>query len=287
MKLNVFLAIVVVIALISISSFTGYYILVNAQREKAFNVTKVFDGDTVEIETGDKVRLLGINSAEHGEYYYQEAKDRLAQLVAKKQVKLESGPEDKDRYGRLLRYVFIDDVFVNQQLLKEGYAIVYFLNPEEKYYLEFKEAEKEAKEKKLGLWIGSGVKVNSDEKAGSGVKSVSGVQVCISIVEFNYDAIGNDNENMNGEYVTFQNNCNDAVKMDGWIVKDEATNVYTFKGFSLGGNSKVTLYTGSGNDAADKVYWDKKRYAVWNNDGDTLFLRDDKGNLVLSYSYPS
>jgi micrococcal nuclease len=287
MKSNVLLTVLIVIVLTSVSGFTGYYILTNDQETKTFNVTKVFDGDTIVIETGDKVRLLGIISAEHGEYYYQEAKDRLAQLVAGKQVKLESGPEDKDRYGRLLRYVFVDDVFVNQQLLKEGYAIVYFLNPDEKYYLEFKEAEKEGKEKKLGLWTDSDAKVNSDERFGSGVKTGSSVQVCISIVEFNYDAVGNDNENMNGEYVTFQNNCDDAVKMDGWIVKDEATNVYTFKGFSLGGNSKVTLYTGSGNDAADKVYWDKKRYAVWNNDGDTLFLRDDKGNLVLSYSYPS
>ena len=268
MKSNVLLIVLVVLALTLLSSFTGYYILTNAQEKKTFNVTKVFDGDTIEIETGEKIRLLGINTPEQGEYYSEEAKEKLTKLVEGKQARLESGPEDKDRYGRLLRYVFIDDTSINLQILKEGYATVYILDPEEKYYLEFKEAEKEAKEKKLGLWAGSGI------------------QTCISIASFNYDAVGNDNENLNGEYVTFQNNCDSPVKMDGWVVKDEATNSYAFNGFALGSNSKVTLYTGSGNDAADKLYWNKKRYAVWNNDGDTLFLRDDKGNLVLSYNYP-
>ena len=268
MKSNVLLIVLVVLALTLVSSFTGYYILSNAQEKKTFNVTKVFDGDTIEIETGEKMRLLGINTPEQGEYYYQEAKDRLAKLVEGKQVNFESGPEDKDRYGRLLRYVFLDGAFVNLQLVREGYAVVYITGPEERYYLEFKEAEKEAKENKLGLW------------------AASGVQGCIVIVEFNYDAVGNDNENLNGEYVTFQNNCDGSVKMDSWVVKDEATNSYTFKTFALGSNSKVTLYTGSGNDAADKLYWNKKQYAVWNNGGDTLFLRDEKGNLVLSYSYP-
>lgn len=268
MKSNVLLTVLIVIVLTTVSSFTGYYILTNAQQEKTFNVTKVFDGDTIEIETGDKIRLLGINTPEQGEFYYQESRDSLTKLVDGKQVKLEIGPEDKDRYGRLLRYVFVDDVFVNLQLLREGYATVYILNPDEKYYLGFKEAENEAKENKVGLWSGPDI------------------QVCIAIVEFNYDAIGNDNENLNGEYVTFQNNCDNSVEMDGWIVKDEATNSYTFKGFVLWSNTKVTLYTGSGVDTADELYWDKKRYAVWNNDGDTLFLRDGKGNLVLSYSYP-
>ncbi len=267
MKSNVLLTVLVVVVLTSISSFTGYYILTNAQREKTFNVTKVLDGDTIEIETGEKVRLLGINAAEQGEYYHQEAKDELTKLVGGKQVKLESGPEDKDRYSRLLRYVFVGDAFVNLQLLREGYATVYFIDPEEKYYLEFKEAENEAKESKLGLWSGSGV------------------QACIVIVAFNYDAVGNDNENLNGEYVTFQNNCESSVEMEGWVVKDESTNAYTFKGFVLGSSAKVTLYTGSGSGTSDKLYWNKNR-AVWNNDRDTLFLRDDKGNLVLSYSYP-
>ncbi|MEM7824738.1 MAG: thermonuclease family protein, partial [Candidatus Aenigmatarchaeota archaeon] len=134
MKFNFFVLILGLIFLVSLSSFTGYIVLVKIP-EKTFNVTKVLDGDTIEIETGEKVRLLGINAPEINEHYYQEAKDRLAELVNGKLVKLEAGREDKDIYGRLLRYVFVDDVFVNLQLLREGYATVYITNPEEKYYL--------------------------------------------------------------------------------------------------------------------------------------------------------
>jgi len=267
MKSNVFLIILVVIVTTSVSSFTGYHILTNAQRERTFNVINVIDGDTIEIETGEKVRLLGINAPEENEHYFKEAKDRLVKLLGGKLVKLESGSEDRDRYGRLLRYIFIDDTFINLRLVKEGYATVYIINPDEKYYLELKKAEKEAKSSKLGLWAGSSL------------------IDCIVVVVFHYDAGGNDNENLNDEYLTLQNKCDNSVGMNDWEVKDEGTNIYTFKGFVFGRNSKVTLYTGSGSDTVDELHWSKNR-AVWNNDGDTLFLRDDKGNLVLSYSYP-
>ena len=267
MRATIFLIVLFAIIIISASSLTGYYILTNVNQPKLFNVTKVFDGDTIEIETGEKVRLLGINTPEKNEFYYQESKEKLEELVAGKRVKLEAGLKDKDQYGRLLRYVFVDDTFVNLKLLKEGYATVYILDPDEKYYLEFKKVEKEAKENKLGLWA-----TNVTKK-------------CISIVAFNYNAVDNDNENLNDEYVSFQNNCENDINMNGWTVKDASNNIYTFKEFVFRNNSIVTLYTGSGRDTSNKLYWKKER-AVWNNNGDTLFLRDDKGNLVLSYSYP-
>lgn len=59
----------------------------------------------------------------------------------------------------------------------------------------------------------------------------------------------------------------------------------TFKTFVFVPNATFTLFSGRGSDTKDALYWNSKS-AVWNNDGDTLFLRDDKGNLVLSYSYP-
>lgn len=268
MRLNLILIVSLVIILLSVSSITGYFILTNFAQEKTFNVTKVFDGDTIEIETGERVRLLGINAPERNELRYQESKDRLKELVEGKLVKLKAGAEDKDRYGRLLRYVFIGDTFVNLQLVKEGYAIVYIVNPDEKYYLELKKAEKQAKENKLGLWSTGESTLN-----------------CVVIFEFNYDAEGNDNYNLNDEYVRFKNNCDYAVNFTGWNVRDSATHVYTFKSFVLEPNSDFTLFSGSGTDTKSKVYWNSKR-AIWNNAGDTLFLRDDKGNLVLSYSYP-
>lgn len=258
MKITTVLMVVVAIFLASASGFTSYFILANINHEKTFNVTKVIDGDTIEIETGQKVRLLGINSPETNEHYYAEAKEKLSNLILGRSVKLESGPEDTDQYGRLLRHVFVDGTFVNLEMIKDGYATVYIVNPDEKYYLELKKAEKDAKDNKLGLW------------------NTSGFSVCISITEFHYTG---------EEYVKFLNSCGYPVKMEKWEIKDEGTHIYIFKAFMFNPNSILTFFTGYGSDTADKLYWNSKS-TIWNNDGDTLFLRDDKGNLVLSYSYP-
>ncbi|VUT27609.1 MAG: hypothetical protein SYNGOMJ08_00156 [Candidatus Syntrophoarchaeum sp. GoM_oil] len=76
--------------------------------------------------------------------------------------------------------------------------------------------------------------------------------------------------------------------MTDWSVKDEANHVYTFPDFELKGGATVTLYTGSGMDTNTALYWDSSSHtcnAIWNNDGDTLYLREAGGNLVISYSY--
>lgn len=268
MKFKILSIILIAVVLVFVSGITGYYVLTKSDNDKEqFLVTKVIDGDTIELENKEKVRLLGINAPEENEHYYQESKNRLNELIGNKSIKLEPGPEDKDRYGRLLRYVFVDDIFVNLQLIKEGYATVYILNPDEKYYLDFKQAEKEAKENKLGLW---NVSIQSN---------------CIVILDFNYDAAGNDNENLNGEYVKFKNKCGSQVNLNKWSVKDEGTSIYTFKMFVLKDGSEFTLFSGKGSDTEKELYWSSKR-SIWNNNGDTLFLRNDRGNLVLSYSYP-
>lgn len=114
-------------------------------------VTRVIDGDTIVISNGDRIRLLGINAPEKGEKYYEESTQRLEELVYDKEVKLERDKLDKDKYGRLLRYVYTDDNFVNLQLLKEGYVVIdigYSLIYED----QFRDAEDYAKGKKLGLW---------------------------------------------------------------------------------------------------------------------------------------
>jgi micrococcal nuclease len=75
--------------------------------------------------------------------------------------------------------------------------------------------------------------------------------------------------------------------MTGWTVKDEATHIFTFPSFHLAPQATVTLYSGSGTNTTDKLYWNRadERYAIWNNTGDTVYLRDVNGNLVIEYSY--
>ncbi len=118
--------------------------------EKAF-VVEVIDGDTIRIESGEKVRLLGINAPEKGQKFYGDAKKRLEELVMGKEVLMEKDAKNRDKYGRLLRYVYVNGTFVNLVMVKEGLAYAY-LTESLKYGEDLRKAEEEAKSLRLGVW---------------------------------------------------------------------------------------------------------------------------------------
>lgn len=126
--------------------------------ENIFKVVKVIDGDTILLENGEKVRYIGIDTPEtkhpkkEVEYFGEEAYKINKKLVEGKKVKLEFDVQKRDRYGRLLAYVFVGEIFVNAYLLKNGYALVYTVPPNVKYQEKFLKLEKFARENKLGLW---------------------------------------------------------------------------------------------------------------------------------------
>lgn len=121
-------------------------------------VTRVIDGDTIELETGQTLRYIGINTPETKhprkpvEYMGQEAAARNKELVEDKRVRLEKDVSETDRYGRLLRYVYVGDTMINEQLVLEGYAQAATFPPDVKYQERFREAERQARENKVGLW---------------------------------------------------------------------------------------------------------------------------------------
>lgn len=129
-----------------------------ASSESAIIVVKVIDGDTIEVEGKKKVRYIGINTPElHDprkkvECFGKEAAIMNSDLVEGKEVRLEKDISETDRYGRLLRYVYIGDLFVNDYLIRQGYAYVSSYPPDVKFAQQFKEAEKEARENNRGLW---------------------------------------------------------------------------------------------------------------------------------------
>lgn len=231
-------------------------------------ISKVIDGDTVELETGERVRLLGINALEMGQPYHEEATNRLKELIENKTVILERDVEDKDRYGRLLGYIFLDNKNVNVKMVEEGYANVYVIPPNTKYETELRKAENEAKTADRRIW-----------------QTSENLSKCIGILYFHWDAEGDDRCNLNDEYVVFRNTCSQPIDMTDWTVKDEARHVYTFPSFVLENSAEVTLFTGCGTDTRTELYWCSSG-PIWNNEvGDTLFLRNANGELVLSYSY--
>ena len=115
-------------------------------------VVRVIDGDTIELQDGRRVRYLGIDTPELGEDYATEATTRNKELVEGKEVELQRGKRDKDEYGRLLRYVYVNGVFVNAELVAQGYAKAYIFDPDERYSQVLVQLEQYAKIRERGLW---------------------------------------------------------------------------------------------------------------------------------------
>lgn len=135
-------------------------------------ITRVIDGDTVELADGERVRLIGIDTPEtwHSPKLRRDAKRtnkdartiaRMGELASSfardlaenKRVRLEFDVEKRDRYGRLLAYVYLPDGrMLNAELLKEGYAQVYTFPPNVKYVDNFRELQTRARESSRGFW---------------------------------------------------------------------------------------------------------------------------------------
>ncbi|RPI25464.1 MAG: lamin tail domain-containing protein, partial [Actinobacteria bacterium] len=109
----------------------------------------------------------------------------------------------------------------------------------------------------------------------------------VAIDHVEYDAPGNDNQNLNEEWVRFVNEGATGADLTGWGVKDEsASHRYGFpERFALAPGASVVLHTGCGTDTAADLYWCNTGSAVWNNDGDTVFLLDPGGNIVAAVGY--
>ena len=115
-------------------------------------VTQVIDGDTIAIEGGEHIRYIGIDTPEKGQRYYMEAWQANRELVEEKEVQLERDTSERDKYGRLLRYVYVDGVFVNAELVSLGYAEAKSYPPDIKHQSYLEELERKAKKEGKGMW---------------------------------------------------------------------------------------------------------------------------------------
>jgi micrococcal nuclease len=207
-------------------------------------VKRVIDGDTI-IVNNESVRLLGINTPEKGEKYYGEAKEFLEELILDKKVRLEGN--EKDKYYRKLRYIFLGNQNINLRLIKEGFANVYILGHEEH------------EEELRNVWNKCLVKnKNLCEKSKDKCTN------CIELKKFDY----------RNQEVIFYNDCGFDCDLNDWIIKDEGRKKFVFQDFVLEKNKEVKI---TAKDFGEDY--------VWTKTGDTLFLRDKEGRLVLWESY--
>ena len=254
--MNCFIVLTVLLLAVTgcVNQNTGPYLTNN----QGFVVARVVDGDTLELNDGSKVRLLGINTPEttRNECYSAQAKDFLKTLVEGKTVTLESDVEDKDVYGRLLRYVSVDGVFVNLELVKAGFAVSEPFQPNTARRSEFDAAEKKARASHVGMWKPS---------------SVNNMVVSL------FDA--------QNEVVVLKNTGTESVGLTGWLLKDKsASNYHVFSALTLDSQETVTLYSDSKGTSNDvNVYWSSK--PVWNNDFDSAYLWNADCDFVAGYDY--
>ena len=267
-------------------------------------VTAVVDGDTIRIEyengTRDTVRLVGVDTPEvHAENDPVEfegvpdtaagedclrgagtnasnfATDRLlGQTVG---IAADPNLDRRGYYDRLLAYVVVDDRLFNYQLVATGRARVY--DSDFSRQGAFTNAERGARDASRGLWRCVAPDA-ADWATPTATTSPSG----LALVDIHEDAAGNDNENLNDEYLVFANRGEDALSLSGWTVTDAADRSYTFGTYSLAPGERVTLYTGSGTDTETARYWGASG-AVWNNGGDTVTVRTSAGDVALQRAY--
>ncbi|MFC1717443.1 thermonuclease family protein [Candidatus Poribacteria bacterium] len=238
----------------------------NTKSQTEFTVERIIDGDTVVLTDGRIVRYIGINTPELNEPYYEEAKEANRLLVEGKKVRLELDEQEKDRYGRTLAYIYVSDVSVNVELVRDGYARAYPYPPNTKYESAFANAEEEARQKSVGIWSS-----RPQERK-------------VEIAKINYDAQGNDRENLNDEWVIVANNTDASVNMAGFTLSDSSDHVFTFGNLILSAGRSITVFSGRGMDGPISLYWNSS-VPVWNNDEDTAYLKDADGTLIDEYSY--
>ncbi|MBP6913522.1 MAG: thermonuclease family protein [Candidatus Levybacteria bacterium] len=236
-------------------------------------VKNIVDGDTVILADDTRVRLIGINSPEENQPYYEESKKKLESLLMNKFVDLVSDEDAVDQYGRKLKYIYLGDTHINYEMVKSGLSMVEIISPNVSHAAELNQAQSYARDKCLGIWEGL---------------CMPDVSSCIQVSAVMQDAKADDSKNKNSEWVEIMNTCSSQHNLLNYLVKDlSAQNSYTFKNFVLGPKKRVKIHSGCSIDTATDVYWQcpEKESAIWNNSGDTVYLYDNFGKLVSSIGY--
>ncbi len=232
-----------IITFVIAGNWLFFYDFSEFEREKVI-ITRVIDGDTVELEDGRKIRLLNINTPEKGLPFSNDAANFLKNFE-KQSVEMENAGIEK--YGRTLGRLYGQENYLNLELVELGFAHAFLVYDSE--LDDFKKAEQEAMKNELGIWRKSefygclDVKVNKED-----------------------------------ELVIIEDDC--SINFAGWTLKDESARSYKLDKVKT---HNFRVYSAKGKDGDAEFYWG--RGSVWNNDKDSIFIRDSQGFLAYYDSY--
>lgn len=250
-KYKILLGILVLVFIAMNYTSLNNFLVKNLSNEETIKIERVIDGDTV-VVNGSSFRLLGINTPERGEYLYSEAKKYTEENVMNKSLTAEK--KGKDRYDRELAYLYDGDKNINLEIVREGYAGYYFPSGKDAHYNEFAKAWGECLNENKNLCERSSNKCSS----------------CIELSEWNFKT----------QKVVLYNKCNFDCFLNKWTIKDEGRKKFVFGNFTLKNLEYVSIIVGNKTDTQNTFYWKGYSY-VWTSTGDSLFLRDSEGKLVL------
>ena len=231
-----------IITLLIAINFSAISILKSPDEKQRESVTisRVLDGDTVELTDGRTIRLLNINAPEKNSPL-SKSSTALVSQYKNKTIEIEVTGEDK--YQRTLARIYTPE-YLNLKLVEEGLASKFLV--EESELSLFSQAEEKAIISSAGIWKKSSyfgcIKTKIDEK---------------------------------NEIINIESLCNN-LNISNWLLKDESRKQYSFKGVLL---KKIRIHSSNGKDNTTDLFWNSKT-AIWNNDRDTLYFFDEKNNIV-------
>jgi len=244
-------------------------------------VTRVIDGDTIEVDidgTIYKVRYIGLDAPELDDErpefcaLAQEATRLNRELVEGKTVRLEKDISETDKYERLLRYVYVDDIFVNAELVERGLAWAEAYEPDTKYQDILEEAEAEAGKDKIGLWATSTI---------PSPIIVENIQITYIFYDGLVPYVESD------EYVEITNLGDQPQELIGCVLVDISDGYpsFTFPSYILAPGKSIRVYTNEYHSEWGGFSFEYNQ-PIWNNsEPDVAVLYNNQGEEISRESY--
>ncbi|MCO4743438.1 MAG: lamin tail domain-containing protein [Proteobacteria bacterium] len=233
-------------------------------------VASVYDGDTVTLTTGDKIRLRWVNTPElkPAEAYGIEGREAAEAFLAGHEITLLLGSENpRDGYGRIVSGLQRPDGGnLSIHLLELGLAHLFIIPPDDTDLTPFLEAQSKAKAANRGIW------------------STERYQGALHITSFHANAPGDDRENVNGEYLRVANVSNEPINVDGYKIGKSTGQTWTFPALTVPAGHTVKVHSGKGehqgNPMEQLAIFLGSDTPIWNNKSDRATIYDRFGKVI-------
>jgi endonuclease YncB( thermonuclease family) len=242
----------------------------DAEDQRA-RVVDIYDGDTLTLSNGEKVRLRGVNTPELRpmEEYGIEAREAARDLLLHREVLLSYGTPERDGYGRILASVTtLEGEDLGAMLLERGLGHLFIIPPDNLDVATMLAAQASAQAANRGVW-------STERYRGD-----------LHITSFHANAAGDDNSNVNGEYLRLCNITSNPVDVQGYTIRDISGRSWPFPQLIIPPGHTVEVHSGRGRHQVDPtkqltIYLDSSR-PIWNNVRDRATIYDRFGKVVDS-----